>query len=186
MMEKTEKLHILVVLEKGSPVTINSIRTDLEKDFSLKPNLVALRKNLQRCRQQGLVSAEKIGRSNFYMATEKGKKRRRIVAAKRDRGFKDWLSKKYPTEKPNVHVSDQKTDRYALAKRAMEIKLSLRFCEALLSDNHNPDTLNLARTAKMYWQNEESELMPYITEDLFNLVAKTSRQVGKLFDSILK
>ena len=46
---KTEKLHVLAVLEDGLLRNTYEISSKLEKDFDLKPRLNTLRKNLQRC-----------------------------------------------------------------------------------------------------------------------------------------
>jgi DNA-binding PadR family transcriptional regulator len=86
-MERTQKWHILAILESGKLMSFNLIRIRLEKDFSLKPKPEALWKMLQRCscssRGQGLISIEKIRRNNFYRITEKGRKRRTIVAERK-------------------------------------------------------------------------------------------------------
>jgi DNA-binding PadR family transcriptional regulator len=162
-MEKTEKLHMLAVLE-NCPMTIDRIRMALDKGFSLEPSLAALWKNLQRCRRQGLVSVEKMGRRNLYMITEKGKKRRWIIAERREKAFKDWLDSKYQAKEIKVQVSKPKASRPALVKRAVEVMMSLALCDALLSGNSDLDTLDFAKLARIYWQNEQFETIPHIAE----------------------
>lgn len=190
-MEKTEKWHILAILENGSVMSFSQIRIMLEKDFSLKPSLAALRKNLQRCsnRQQGqaLIRVEKIGRNNFYQITEKGKKRRGIIAAKREKAFKDWLDSFFRKDRTkSFQVSPQKPAGYALAKRMAEALSSMKLCDALLSDSSDPNTLNNAAALKMYWQNEASALTPYLTEEAARIADKLSRQFGESVEKLFK
>ena len=60
-MDKTEKWHILAILENGRWMNVSQIRFVLQKYFGLKPNEDALWKNLQRCAKQGLIEVEKVG-----------------------------------------------------------------------------------------------------------------------------
>ncbi len=84
--EKTEKLHILAVLEDGSVLNAHGILAKLNIGFGLNPLLNALRKNLYVCKKQGLVErVDKLGGSYRYRITEKGRERLGLIRAKRER-----------------------------------------------------------------------------------------------------
>jgi DNA-binding PadR family transcriptional regulator len=186
-MEKTEKLHVLAILENGLSMDLSQIRIVLQKDFCLKPNVEALWKNLQRCTQQRLISVEKAGRNNFYTITEKGKKRRRIIAARKETEFKEWLAGTFRKDQAKkVQVVEQKPTTSALMKRAFEVNSSLVLCDAVLSSIHDETTLNFAGWTKTYWQNEKNELIPYITEDQANAIDRLSRRFAESLGKILK
>jgi hypothetical protein len=187
-MEKTQKWHVLAVLESGKLMSINQIRIMLEKDFSLKPKPAALWKMLQRCScssyGQGLISIEKIGRNNFCRITEKGKKRRKIVAARKEKEFKDQLSRFYSheAEKSNL-ASQQKQTRSLIVKRKLEVDSSLRLCDVLLSRTSDPNARDFALTLRLYWLNESRKLAPYAAEELAKILDETSK---KLADALEK
>lgn len=91
----------------------------------MKPSLATLRTNLQRCSNsqqgQGLILVKKIGRNNFYRITEKGKKRRGIIIAKREKGFKDRLDSFSGEDRAKrFQVLRQKPAACALTKRMAE------------------------------------------------------------------
>ena len=168
-MEKTQKWQILAVLENGASMRVNQIRFMLEKDFSLKPKPAALWKNLQRCshKVQGLISIEKIGRTNFCRITEKGRKRRKIIAARKEEEFKGWLDTIFRAEKEKrLRVSQQKSTISAQKKRMFEVQSSLKLCDALLSRSSDQNTSNYAFLLRTYWQNEEVTLIPMVAEEL--------------------
>ena len=85
--DKTEKLHILAVLEDGSWKSAYGIRSRLWKGFELLPRLNTLRKNLQRCLKQGLVERMKIEGCYHYRIKKKGRERLRIIRAKRQKMY---------------------------------------------------------------------------------------------------
>jgi DNA-binding PadR family transcriptional regulator len=186
-LEKTEKLHILVVLENDSPTSIDRIRVKLEEDLHLTPKLDALWKSLQRCRRQGLVEVEKIGRRNLYRITENGKKRRMIIAAKREREFKDWINGFFRNSQPKEAQNQQeKPNRDALNKRAVEVELSLRLCKALKSCNCEPSTLQIAEFAEIYWESEKLDLYPYLVEEAVKIIDEVSRRYAKSIERMPK
>ena len=181
----------MAILENGSLMSFSQIRLMLEKDFSLKPSLAALRKNLQRCsnRQQGqsLILVEKIGRNNFYRITEKRKKRRGIIAAKREKEFKDWLDSFFREDRAKrFQISRQKPTGYALTKRMAEAYSSIKLCDALLRGSSDPNTLNSAAALKMYWQHEVFELTPYVAEETARIIDKLSGQFGESVEKLFK
>jgi len=188
-MEKTEKLHILTILENGLWMDVSQIRIMLQRNFGLKPKADALWKNLQRCstREQGLISVEKMGRNHFYRITEKGKKRRRIIAARKEAEFKECLvgtSRKDQTKE--VQVVEQKPTTSALMKRSVEVSSSLVLCDAVLSGTYDQEALDFARWAKMYWQMEKIEMIPHIAEAGANAIDRLSRRFGESVEKMLK
>ncbi len=185
-MEKTQKWHILAVLESGRLMSTSHIRIMLEKDFSLKPKPGALWKMFQRCscsHGQGLISIEKIGRNNFCRITEKGKRRRKIVAAKKEKEFKNWLDHFFRDEKEKkLQVSQDKQIRSALIKRMIEVKSSLQLCNALVS-SIDPNTQNLALVLRKYWQMEELKLIPQIAEEQVKIIEELSEKFARSFQN---
>jgi DNA-binding PadR family transcriptional regulator len=186
-MEKTENWHVLAILERGLWMDLGQVRFVLQKDFGLKPNVDALRKNLQRCTQQGLISVERIGRNNFYRITEKGKKRRGIIAARKEAEFKEWLAgTSRKDQAKEVQVVEQKPTAPVLMKRVVEVNSSLVLCDAVLGSSYDQNTLNLARMARMYWLMEKRELIPYVAEAGANAIDRLSRRFGESVEKIFK
>ena len=186
-MEKTEKRHILAILENGLFMPLGQIRFVLQKDFSLKPNADALWKNLRRCAQQGLISVERIGRSNFYRITEKGKKRHRIIATRKETESRERLAGTFRKDRAKeVQVVEQKPTTSALTERAVEVNSSLMLCDAVLRRTCDQNTLDFARWAKMYWQIEQLELIPHVAEAGADAIDRLSRQYAKSVEKMFK
>jgi len=166
---------------------LSQIRFVLQKDFCLKPNVDALWKNLQRCTKQGLISVERIGRNHFYRITEKGKKRRGIIAARKEAEFKEWLAGTFRKDHAKkAQVDEQKPTTPALMNRALEVSSSLVLCDAVLSGTYDQNTLDLAGWAKMYWQMERIELIPHVAEAGAKAIDRLSRRFGESVEKMFK
>ena len=156
MKVKTEKLHILYVLRDGASRNAYAIHQVLAKDFHLKPRLNTLRKNLQRCLKQGLLDREKSGANYCYWITERGKKRLVRVIARIIKEFYEV------PEAPQV-LDARREEKWTLA-RTFEVVSSLKLCDALLGCAADKNTSNFAAAARMYWQLEYVDLIPYVAE----------------------
>lgn len=178
---RTEKLHILAVLEDGSPKTSSEIGMKLAENFDLKPSLNALRKNLQRCCKQKIIFQERIGHKLVYRISEKGRNRLRIIRAPREEEFRKWLNdlgRNDETEKlPDLQEKNRKK---CLLKRMVETASSLRLCDAVLSGSRDKNTLALAEITKVYWQQKYLELIPYLSEEIVKSIEYISENLAKL------
>jgi len=129
----------------------------------------------------------KRGRNKFCRIKEKGKKRRRIIAARKEAEFKEWLAGTFRKDQAKeVQVVEQKPTTPALMNRAVEVCSSLVLCDAVLSGSYDQNTLDLARWAKMYWQMEKSELIPHVAEAGANAVDRLSRRVAESLEKMFK
>lgn len=185
--EKTQKWQILAILENGLPMDVNHIRIVLDKDFGLKPKTEALWKNLQRCRKQYLITINKIGRKRFCTITKTGRDRRRTIAARKEREFKQWLAETHRKDQAKeVRVVEQKPTTAALTNRVVEVNSSLILCDAVLNGTYDQNTLDLARWTKMYWQVEKIQLIPHVAEEGVNAIDRLSTRYGKSVEKMLK
>lgn len=182
---ETEKLHVLAVLEDGALRNAYEIGFGLEKSFDLKPKLNTLRKNLQRCFKQGLVTREKIGRSYYYRICRKGKERLRIIRAKWEEKFEKRLEGFARSGELQRFLDEKKRiEKKWLLDRMWEVKSSLMLCDVVLSLSRDKATLDFANAAKMYWQVEYSELIPYVSEEMVHIMKHLSEQMVKTIEKL--
>ena len=83
LLDVTEKVHVLAVLEDGSFHDAHEVKALLEENFDLDSGLDAVRKHLERCFDQKLVTREKNGRRYRYRIIGKGRERLKRMRAKR-------------------------------------------------------------------------------------------------------
>ena len=157
---KTEKLHVLAVLEDGTLKNAYGIRSMLEKYFDLKPCLNALRKNLQRCFEQGLVRRVKIVGSYRYGISEKGRERLRLIRAKRQEKFDKPVVSQTPLVAPENFWNKR------LLGRAFEVTSTIEPCDIVLRLSSDNATLNFANCTRIYWMLEYLRLVPCISEQM--------------------
>jgi len=182
----TEKLHVLAVLEDGSFKNARQVRISLKVDFNLKPSLDAVRKHLQRCSKQGLVTSRKPGRSRQYRISVKGRERLRRIRAERKKEAEQSRSKLVESSELERPSDEQrKLVEISLSDRALlEVATSIKLCDVVLDLSDNPKILNLTRCRKMRWQLEYHKLIPYlpthmvmtINNILYNMTIPTKRQ----------
>ena len=185
--DKTEKLHVLVVLEDGSFKDARETRAMLKKHFDLTPSKDAVRKHLERCCDQGLLARRKFGRSYCYKIVMKGRERLRIIRVKREekpRRELDKLTKDLVLERL-LDMSERHKKKWLLT-RMVEVTSSLRLCDALLNRLSDENTLSLARNARMYWELEYSELIPYVSGELVKMVENVSEQLANAIEKMWK
>jgi len=182
---KTEKLHVLAVLENGALRNVYEIGFMLEKSFDLKPKLNTLRKNLQRCSEQRLVIREKIGRNYSYRIAGKGKERLRIIRAKRKEKF-EKRSEDFAKsgELQRFLYEKKRIEKKWIRDRMLEVNSSLMLCNALLSLSRDEVTLDFAKAIKMYWQIKHLELIPYVSGEMVNTMKHLSEQIVKTIEKL--
>lgn len=149
---KTEKWQILRVLEDGVLRNAYEIWIMHKNSFGLKPSLNALRKNLQRCFEQGLVCREKIEGSYCYRISEKGRERLRIVRAKKQEKLMEIA------EWDGILQGLGDLDKERCLERAAEIAIARKLCDIVISISSDTKTLEFVRWAKNYWQLERAKL----------------------------
>lgn len=158
---KTEKMHILAVLQDGSLENAHGISFRLEKSFGLKPKLNSLRKNLQRCVKQGIVERVKNRGSYHYEISEKGRKRLGIIKAKKVKDFEkrpEGLGKRGGLQR--YWGEQEKLEEKWLFDRSIEAVNTIKLCDCVLTLSGDKMILDWARSTKLYWQWEIQKLIP--------------------------
>jgi len=148
--DKTEKLHVLAVLEDGVSRNAWEILVRLDEWFGLRSSVNALRKNLYMCLKQDLLERSKLlGGSYRYSITEKGKKRLELLRARREKAPSECVEAKEPDEK-------------ATFDRWLEVATSIRLSDTV--SNLVPDnfTSSVATWGRVYWRLECMKLLPYL------------------------
>lgn len=173
----TEKLHVLAVLEHSSWKNAYGIRRMLWEWFVLNPHLNTLRKNLQRCYDQGLIEREKRGGSYHYRIMKRGRERLRRIRAKRQ--------KKLRARERNFLVLPEGFTHKKLFHRVIEVTSAVRLCDIVLRLSSDNTTLNFARNIRHYWYSEFVGLVPYITERIGKTVENISTELGKTLERLL-
>lgn len=72
---KVEKFHVLIALEDGHARSASQVTHGLNEELRFNSHVNSVRKNLQRCYEQGIVRREKMGSCYRYSITPKGRER---------------------------------------------------------------------------------------------------------------
>lgn len=166
----TEKLHVLAVLEDSSFKDAGQVKVLLKEYFNLKPSLDAVRKHLERCFDQELVTRKKIGRSYHYRISVKGRERLRRIRAKREKASEESRGKFAESRESESPLGEQgKLDlALSLFNRALLVATSIELCDvvpmrAIPTIQHETvpsiSLLDLARKRR-----EEGEYVFYLLE----------------------
>lgn len=155
MLDVTRKFHVLAVFEDGSFRSVRETKVLLDKHFGLKPSLDAVRKHLERCRDQGLLTDEKIGGSRFYRITGKGKERLKRIRARKTLKLRERLARPEPTVAPEIVGEENMSDR-----ALFEVAPAIRLCDIVLNLSEDPEILNWVRPVREYWLLEFAKLTP--------------------------
>ena len=177
---KTEKLHVLAVLGDGLLRNTHEISSKLEKDFDLKPRLNTLRKNLERCSDQGLVKQEKITGSYHYRISQKGKERLHLIRAKRQEKFEKSVELQRHLSFP------EKLEQRKLLKRTIEVASAIKLCDTVLRLSSDSTTQHFAKSTQIYWQLEFLELVPHITKQVMKTIKRMSEQTATTIEHLLR
>lgn len=181
----TEKLHVLAVLEDGYFKDAGKVRFLLDEYFSLKPSKEAVRKHLERCFDQELVTRERRGRSYHYRISVKGRERLRRIRAKRQKQWEESQRRFAESRESESPQSEpEKIVKVSLFDRVVEVATSIRLCDVVLRLSDDQKILNWAGLVKVRWQFELQKLIPVLPmptlvaaySTLFNNAIPTAQQ----------
>ena len=145
----TEKVHILAVLEDSSPHDAHQVKTLLKEYFDLGPSLDAVRKHLQRCLNQELVTRERNGRRYRYRISGKGRERLKRMRAKRQ---------KETTEVPRSIELQGASERQGKLVRLDPFEKTVKIAALHLSMSMIMEMANMAYTNTIAAKPDESGL----------------------------